>query len=134
MLQCCDSFCVHNLQKTTSVCTINWQLLFVLLQLVTFICTCTIDTFLYTTAIVNFCMYYCNYQHLFEILYKTCYELTLWLVELLSQLEMQNMTTECLNIINSLPTTDWQTERKTDIATCRAAITAWNAKYDNRMF
>ena len=36
------------------------------------------------------------------------------------------MTTECLNIINSLPTTDGQTDRKTDIATYRTAIAAKN--------
>ena len=33
-------------------------------------------------------------------MHKICYELTLWLVELLSQLKMQNMTMKCSNIIN----------------------------------
>ena len=33
-------------------------------------------------------------------MYPTCWGLTLWLVELLSQLKMQNMTMKCSNIIN----------------------------------
>ena len=47
--QSCDSFCVHNMHETTFVCTIainnvclhyyNWQHLFALLQLITFVCT-----------------------------------------------------------------------------------------------
>ena len=49
-----------------------------------------------------------------KLVKKTCYTLTFWLVELLSQLEMQNMTTECSNTINyrngnniCTPTTAW---------------------------
>ena len=45
--QSCDSFCVHNLQK------------------ITFVCTTAIDNILSTTPIVNFCMPYCNCQHFY---------------------------------------------------------------------
>ena len=50
--QSCDSFCVHNLQKTTFVCTIaTANFFFALLQLLTFVCT---------IATANFCLNYCN--------------------------------------------------------------------------
>ena len=78
----------------------------------------------------------------------TCCELTLRLVELLSQLQMQNITTKCSNILHynnsnnnyTLTTAKHfnkshcgQTDRQADIVTCRAAIKAKNAKYDYRM-
>ena len=53
MRQSCDSFCVHNLRKTTFVCTIATD---------NFVCTTAIDNILSTTPIVNFCMPYCNCQ------------------------------------------------------------------------
>ena len=48
MRQRCDSFCVHNLQETT------------------FVCTTAIESTLRTTPTVNFCMPYCNCQHFWE--------------------------------------------------------------------
>ena len=40
--------------------TCKRQLLFALLQLITFVCTTAIDNILNTTPVVNFCMPYCN--------------------------------------------------------------------------
>ena len=49
------------------VCTTyERQLLFALLQLITFVCTTAIDNILSTTPIVNFCMPYCNCQHFYR--------------------------------------------------------------------
>ena len=42
--------------------TCKRQLLFALLQLITFVCTIAIESILSTTPIVNFCMPYCNCQ------------------------------------------------------------------------
>ena len=48
------------------VCTTyEKQLLFALLQLITFVCTTAIDNILSTTPIVNFCMPYCNCQNFY---------------------------------------------------------------------
>ena len=48
------------------VCTTcKRQLLFALLQLITFVCTTAIENILSTTPIVNFCMPYCNCQHFY---------------------------------------------------------------------
>ena len=48
------------------VCTTcKRQLLFALLQLITFVCTTAIDNILSTTPIVNFCMPYCNCQNFY---------------------------------------------------------------------
>ena len=45
------------------VCTTGKrQLLFALLQLITFVCTTAIENILSTTPMVNFCMPYCNWQ------------------------------------------------------------------------
>ena len=49
------------------VCTTyERQLLFALLQLITFVCTTAIDNILSTTPIVNFCMPYCNRQRFYR--------------------------------------------------------------------
>ena len=48
MRQSCDSFCVHNWQETTLVCTT------------------AIENILSTTPIVGFCMPYCNCQHFYR--------------------------------------------------------------------
>jgi len=55
--QCCDSFCVHNLQETT---------LFALLQLIGFVCNCSIENILSNTPIVVFCIHDCNCQHFYR--------------------------------------------------------------------
>ena len=45
------------------VCTTcKRQLLFALLQLITFVCTSANDNILCTTAIANFCRHHCNFQ------------------------------------------------------------------------
>ena len=77
----CDSSCVYNLKKTT---------------------------FVHIIAIDNSCLHFlqCPLHWLqqctlsYDSLYKTCYKLTLWLVEMLSQPEILNMTTECSKIMN----------------------------------
>ena len=46
--------------------TCKRQLLFTLLQLIVFVCTTAIENILSTTAFVNFCMPYCNFQHFYE--------------------------------------------------------------------
>ena len=68
-------------------------------------------TFIYNIVIDKFCVHNCN-SKLFLCaitidniryhcsLYTTCDRLTLWLVKLLSQLKMQNMTTEFYNNIH----------------------------------
>ena len=49
------------------VCTTcKRQLLFALLQQITFVCPNAIENILSTTPIVNFCMHYCNCQHFME--------------------------------------------------------------------
>ena len=49
------------------VCTTcKIQLLFALLQLITFVCTTAIENIFSTTPIVKFCMHYCNCQHFYE--------------------------------------------------------------------
>ena len=73
----------------------NWQLLFGLLQLRTNSCcrlALTTSVTLIATTHIDL------YQH--YSIWQTCYELTLWLLELLLQLEIQNMSKECSNIIN----------------------------------
>ena len=45
--------------------TCRRQLLFALLQLITFVSTAAIENILNTTPIVNFSMYYCNCQHFY---------------------------------------------------------------------
>ena len=82
----------------------SWLLLFALFQLTTFVLTITTEDYcilqndiktsvtLIATAHIN------KKQH--YSLYKTFYDLTLWLLELLSQLKMQNMTTKCSNVIH----------------------------------
>ena len=69
-----DSYCAtesvgYSIQKLQNcikaaiafVCTTcKKQLLFALLQLITFVCTTAIENISTTTPIVNFCMPYCN--------------------------------------------------------------------------
>ena len=81
-----DYFCMH-------YC--NWQLLFGLVQLRTIACCRPVLT---TSVTLIATMHISSIQH--YSLYVTCYELALWLVELLLQLQMQTKTTECSNIIN----------------------------------
>ena len=137
----------------------DWQFLYALLQLTTFVCTIAVPKYsllqkktsrsLVTLFIKTFRILK---QH--NRVYKTCYRRILWLVELLSQLKMQNLTMKCSNIINhnnsnniyTLTTakhyhktrcrhtdrqtdrlTDWPTDRPTDIVTYKAAIAAENS-------
>ena len=75
------------LQKSTYHSLLQLLLLYALLQGRKFVCTITITKLLYTNEINNFCMHYS--------LYMTCYRLTMWLIELLSPLNKQDMTTKC---------------------------------------
>ena len=113
------------LQKSTYHSLLQLLLLYALLQGRKFVCTITITKLLYTNEINNFCMHYS--------LYMTCYRLTMWLIELLSPLNKQDMTTKCSihlkynnsNSIDAITTvtlinktrcgqTDRQTDRRTD--------------------
>ena len=126
--QSCDSFCVHNMHETTFVCTIaidnfclhyyNWQLLFALLQLITFVCTTAIDNIfiqlqltniVLTIATVDMCLLQSN---IYNIRYINC-----------------NGAHKLITALKLV----WNLLR-TDILTYRAAIAAWNAKYDNILF
>ena len=61
----------HKMAAIAFVCkNCKRQLLFAILQLITFVCTTAIENILGTTPIVNFCMPYCHSQHFYAI--TTC--------------------------------------------------------------
>ena len=82
----------------------NQQILYALMLLTIFLCSIAIyNIFMHKCIcniiccknIIKMIIYNNLHKQLIYILYATCCWLILWIVELLPQLRMQNMTTEC---------------------------------------
>ena len=111
------------------VCTTcKRQLLFALLQQITFVCTTAIENILSTTPIVNFCMPYCNCQHFYG---TTTFVWTIATITINITL-LQLLTFKFTMAIDKVLCTiaiDYFCCRQADIVTYRAAFAAKNAKY-----
>ena len=81
------------------VCTTcKRQLLFALLQLITFVCTTAIENILSTTPIVNFCIPYCNCQCFYG---RTTFVWTIVTITINITL-LQLLTSKCTIIIDNV--------------------------------
>ena len=81
------------------VCTTcKRQLLFALLQLMTFVCTTAIENILNTTSIVNFCMHYCNCQCFYG---TTTFVWTIIATITINKTLLQLLTFRCTMVIDN---------------------------------